>query len=183
MTDAKRAAPGELELVRAFVNTFDVLDDKDEIRTLPDAERWLRDHGLLGRRTSLSVRDHSRLLKVREGLRTLAHSNNGAEVDRAALRGLNQAASVPMVMTFNEEGAELGADGDGADAAIGKIVSIVFNAIADGSWARMKACADDECLWLYYDHSKNRSKAWCNMAVCGNRAKARAYRARVRSSG
>lgn len=42
---------------------------------------------------------------------------------------------------------------------------------------RLKTCRD--CGWLYFDRSKNRSRAWCDMAVCGNRAKARRhYRAR-----
>jgi predicted RNA-binding Zn ribbon-like protein len=45
----------------------------------------------------------------------------------------------------------------------------------------MKACAlHDSCEWAFYDWSKNRSGTWCDMAVCGNRAKARAYRERRR---
>ncbi|WP_027685242.1 CGNR zinc finger domain-containing protein [Rhizobium leguminosarum] len=40
---------------------------------------------------------------------------------------------------------------------------------------RMKICGN--CGWLFIDRSKNRSRAWCDMAVCGNRAKAhRHYR-------
>ncbi len=40
---------------------------------------------------------------------------------------------------------------------------------------RMKVCGN--CGWLFIDRSKNRSRAWCDMAVCGNRAKAnRHYR-------
>jgi predicted RNA-binding Zn ribbon-like protein len=35
---------------------------------------------------------------------------------------------------------------------------------------RMKICGN--CGWLFIDHSKNKSRAWCDMAVCGNRAKA-----------
>ena len=35
---------------------------------------------------------------------------------------------------------------------------------------RMKICPN--CGWLFLDRSKNRSRAWCDMAVCGNRAKA-----------
>jgi predicted RNA-binding Zn ribbon-like protein len=40
---------------------------------------------------------------------------------------------------------------------------------------RMKICGN--CGWLFIDRSKNRSRAWCDMAVCGNRTKAnRHYR-------
>lgn len=35
---------------------------------------------------------------------------------------------------------------------------------------RMKICGN--CGWLFLDHSKNRSRTWCDMAVCGNRVKA-----------
>jgi predicted RNA-binding Zn ribbon-like protein len=34
------------------------------------------------------------------------------------------------------------------------------------------------CHWLFYDRSRNRSAVWCQMAVCGNRTKTKAYRAR-----
>ena len=54
-------------------------------------------------------------------------------------------------------------------------------AMADGTWPRLKACAAHNCEWAFYDTSKNRSRTWCNMAVCGNREKARAYRQRQRA--
>ena len=53
---------------------------------------------------------------------------------------------------------------------------------ADGTWHRLKACADDGCRWAFYDHSKNRRGRWCSMAVCGNQHKARAYRERAKAS-
>jgi predicted RNA-binding Zn ribbon-like protein len=45
---------------------------------------------------------------------------------------------------------------------------------------RLKACP--ACGWLFLDKSKNRSRAWCDMAVCGNRAKARRFQAAHRGS-
>ena len=46
-----------------------------------------------------------------------------------------------------------------------------------GTWWRLKICASDECEWAYYDHSKNRSRQWCEYG-CGNRIKSRNFRAR-----
>ena len=60
------------------------------------------------------------------------------------------------------------------------MLAIVFRAMEDGTWARLKACREDTCQWAFYDRSKNRSATWCSMAVCGNRAKARTYRQRHR---
>ena len=45
--------------------------------------------------------------------------------------------------------------------------------IASPENARMKVCPN--CQWLFIDRSKNRSRTWCDMAVCGNRAKARLH--------
>jgi predicted RNA-binding Zn ribbon-like protein len=46
--------------------------------------------------------------------------------------------------------------------------------------SRLKACPS--CRWLYLDNSKNQSRQWCDMKVCGNRAKARAFHSRQKLS-
>jgi len=45
---------------------------------------------------------------------------------------------------------------------------------------RVRECASDTCAWLFLDRSKNATRRWCDMAVCGNRAKARRHRGRIR---
>jgi predicted RNA-binding Zn ribbon-like protein len=65
--------------------------------------------------------------------------------------------------------------------ALSRILAVVYTAMADESWHRLKACRLDDCQWAFYDQSKNRSRTWCSMKVCGNRAKARAYRERQRA--
>jgi predicted RNA-binding Zn ribbon-like protein len=44
---------------------------------------------------------------------------------------------------------------------------------------RIKECGSDNCNWLFYDVSKNRSRRWCEMKDCGNRAKQRRHRSRT----
>jgi predicted RNA-binding Zn ribbon-like protein len=55
----------------------------------------------------------------------------------------------------------------------------VAEAVRDDSWQRAKACRAADCHWAFYDRSRNRSGVWCEMAVCGNRTKVRAYRDRA----
>jgi len=50
--------------------------------------------------------------------------------------------------------------------------------LAGSDWARLKVCRAEDCRWAFYDASRNHSRTWCSMSDCGNRAKARAYRAR-----
>ena len=40
-------------------------------------------------------------------------------------------------------------------------------------------CDGDGCAWLFIDTSKNRTRRWCDMAICGNRAKARRHYAKI----
>lgn len=44
--------------------------------------------------------------------------------------------------------------------------------------ARLRACAAGDCGWLFEDGTRNRSRRWCDMKTCGNRAKVRRFRAR-----
>jgi predicted RNA-binding Zn ribbon-like protein len=44
--------------------------------------------------------------------------------------------------------------------------------------ARVRTCAADTCRWLFLDTSKNHTRRWCNMKVCGNRMKARRFHER-----
>jgi len=46
---------------------------------------------------------------------------------------------------------------------------------------RLRSCANETCGWLFIDHSKNRSRRWCDMSDCGNQAKARRFQQRQRS--
>ena len=50
--------------------------------------------------------------------------------------------------------------------------------VTQDDWKRLKGCRDENCRVAFYDKSRNRSRAWCSMEVCGNREKARSFRAR-----
>jgi predicted RNA-binding Zn ribbon-like protein len=64
------------------------------------------------------------------------------------------------------------------DALVAQMIGIVFEAQLAQQWPRLKICASDECRWAFYDTSRNRGGTWCQMEVCGNRIKNRAYRRR-----
>jgi predicted RNA-binding Zn ribbon-like protein len=72
----------------------------------------------------------------------------------------------------------LESEAKGVDAAIGRLLAIVHDAMAEGTWTRLKACREHACEWAFFDQTRNHSRAWCDMQVCGNRAKARTYRRR-----
>jgi predicted RNA-binding Zn ribbon-like protein len=179
-------APGGLELVRRFLNTYDVQRSIEELTSSDVLAAWLRDQGLLGRRATFKVtpEELERLRSIRENLRALARRNNGID-DKCALEELQEAsARCGYALTFEPSGAaRLKSTAAGVDGVIGTILAAVHAAMADRSWGRLKACADDTCAFAYYDHSKNGCSRWCSPDTCGNRDKVKRYRERkARSS-
>ena len=180
-----KEAPGELDTIRLFVNTLDLGEEVEESLDRPEAlAAWLAEHGLVARRPKAGPADLRRAHEIREALRKLLLANNGFEVDPEALETLNHAAARARVAPAFEDHASwrISSTATGVDEGIGELLAIVLRAMADGSWQRLKACSEDSCQWAFYDKSKNRSGHWCSMAVCGNRAKARSFRARARKS-
>jgi predicted RNA-binding Zn ribbon-like protein len=45
----------------------------------------------------------------------------------------------------------------------------------------LRACEKPDCRWLFLDTSKNHTRRWCDMKICGNRMKARRFKAQHRS--
>jgi predicted RNA-binding Zn ribbon-like protein len=179
-----QAAPGELELVRQFVNTNDVEDGIEDLATPELLGEWMRTHGLDVGEGPLAKRDVSRAITVREALRALLLANGGEPLDAGAVETLNEtAARAGLRVGFGDDGnPSLRPAQEGIDGALASLLAIVFQSMVEGTWPRLKACRADTCQWAFYDKSKNRSAHWCSMAVCGNRAKARSYRHR-HSSG
>jgi predicted RNA-binding Zn ribbon-like protein len=141
-----------LEAIREFVNTADLEGGRD-LLTDPRERR------------------------VREAIRTLLRAHNGVTVDvEQASRVLDEAA--------RRSGLRVGfADGTLAfrsyeRSRVARVLAEVAQTTADGSFARLKACRSDACQWAFVDNARNRSRQWCDMAVCGNRAKARRFRSR-----
>ena len=174
-------APGDLELVRRFVNTRDVEEGSDELDSPDSLLGWFSGMGLLDGEATADEEDLQRALALREGIRSLLLANNGEEeVEPARLRELDRAAgSVRLRVRFDEDGGPtLEPESSGASAALGRILAAVVRAADEGTWGRLKACPNDACQWAFYDRSRNRSGKWCTMEVCGNRMKARAFRRR-----
>jgi predicted RNA-binding Zn ribbon-like protein len=171
---------GELELPLAFANTLDVEEARDELGNAESLRIWLLGHHLIDGETRVSRRDLALAIELRDALRRtlLAHSGLallGEEIDL-----VNEVlARLPLDVQIDAAGApRVAARGDGVTAALGRIVCDVARARTLGTWDRLKLCPAEDCLWAFFDSSKNRSRRWCSMNVCGNRTKTRSYRRR-----
>jgi predicted RNA-binding Zn ribbon-like protein len=176
-------APGRLGAAQAFGNAFwdvaaggrDAWSDVDGYRAWLSARGW--DCRAVGETERLQALD------VREALRGLARRNHeGLPPTGPALRVLDAAACrAPVVVRFDPAPRHQPV-GDGHEGALGLVLGIVAEAMADGTWSRLKACPGPHCGWMFWDGSRNRSSQWCSMRVCGNRVKGQAFRARRRGA-
>jgi predicted RNA-binding Zn ribbon-like protein len=180
-TSGKNAA----ELIVEFVNTAELDEDRDDVGTPEALAGWLGSARLAPAGTTVTPGEHAAAIAVREAIRDLLGTHNGLVADEAAATAvLDEAARrVGLGVRFRAAGAALEPAATGAGAALGVILAAVAATMADGSWERLKACRDETCRWAFLDTAKNRSRAWCSMRSCGNRAKVRAYRDRTKGDG
>lgn len=110
--------------------------------------------------------------EVREAIRALLRANNRIDADVAAASAVLERAARRVELRVGFAGGEL------VFESSDPVLTAVAEAMADGSWTRLKACRSDTCQFAFVDTARNRSRQWCDMAVCGNREKARRFRSR-----
>ena len=177
---AERTAPHQLDLVIDFVNTFDLEERTEALADEAGLAAWLAERGLLAKDEKVTSAQLGAALELREALRATMLANNGAPEDVPAAAALERAARRgELSVHFCDGTSRLEPCVDGPDGALAALLAPVAEAMSDGTWARVKACRADSCQWAFYDFSRNRSGTWCDMAVCGNREKVRAYRERT----
>ncbi|HEX6966845.1 MAG TPA: CGNR zinc finger domain-containing protein [Gemmatimonadaceae bacterium] len=182
-----------------FVNTDDAYRGvrTDALCDFNALVRWLEAAQLLDAERATAIRHRARqqpagataaladARRIRAALRALAERgaqsadvrhNAVAEINRvlgrsAGMRHLESRADGSFVRSFVPAG----------DAFAGLMIAVVesaADALVLGELARVRRCADPRCPRVFYDSTKNGRRRWCDMATCGNRAKAARHRAK-----
>ena len=180
--DGDKPAPMPLLLVQSFVNTLDVETGVDLLRDRESARKWLGQTRLIRSGTRVTDADLRTAREVRESLRALmSHNGGGPTPTSVKLRPLRALTGdrQPRVSIDRDGNVALSAEprADLRGGLLGLLLT-VRDSQADGTWSRLKVCANSECQWAFYDSSRNRQGTWCEMSVCGNRLKNRRFRAR-----
>ena len=150
------------ELLVEFLNTLDEECRTDELGDDAAAAAWFAARGLAT--AGLRAADAR---AVRDALRAAADGGTPPAEDLVR---------VPLHAAPGDAGLTLA-----SDHPLGAFVAAAVRLSLEGRWDRIKLCDMDTCRYAFYDGSRNRSGRWCSMAVCGNRAKTRAFRERRRS--
>lgn len=177
-----------------FVNTVDehVAFRDEQLRAYPDLVWWGLHAGALHEAAAAplfaraeaeparAAEVFARAIALREALfRVFTAARAAAQPDDADLEVLNRELS--LALAHQRLGAEDGAfawgweDAPELERVLWPVLRDAAELLIAGELRRVGKCCGDDCDWLYLDTSRNRSRRWCDMQVCGNRAKARRH--------
>ena len=163
-----------------FVNTVSWGDGGEErLRSADDLRAFYRVAGLRVPR-NLDQRTWRRALELRATLHSLFLAQaEGRRPDPTVLDPFLAPALRRLVVRGGQWTLRAG---DHVDAPLWWLAWEAANLLVSEDAGAVRRCANDRCLWLFLDHSRRGNRRWCDMNVCGSRAKARAYYARERAS-
>jgi predicted RNA-binding Zn ribbon-like protein len=198
--DRNHAHGVDLEATFDFLNTADT-DNGFPVENLPsldDALAWFVDRGVIHREGAdraqtkvatqpvAAARDLDRIHAVRDALREVAEAIAAQRAPRrSALNAVNRALHARQVIELIQAPDGVSVDhrhvGDPIDDALARLADPLVAELTAGHPERIRVCASNTCLWIFYDASRTSRRRWCDMSTCGNRAKAARHRARSRS--
>ena len=170
--------PDERDILLQFLWTqgeTDLIDSPEKFR------EWLLGLGLIEPGDAVTDEDVRFARRFRAATRSLCSTHSGFELDprtQPILDQLNAEAPLQVTVTAGKQ-LELRPGGTGVKRALSTILGLTYNAETSGEFDRFKTCKS--CGWAFYDESKNASKKWCDMGLCGTRSKMKAYRERKKA--
>jgi predicted RNA-binding Zn ribbon-like protein len=172
----------------------------DKLGDYSDLVEWSRHSGIVtateaerliqaGKRNAGEAKDVlGRATALREALyricKAVMTGRRPARVDLDIVNGELLEARAHERLTHGPHGFtwELAGDEAALDRMLWSIAQSGAELFTSGDLSRLRECSGEDCGWLFEDTSKNRSRQWCDMQDCGNLAKVRRYRTRLRRS-
>jgi len=150
--------------------------DANALATPAAVADWLISRGLMAARAHVEPGDVRQLWRLRAALNALVADR--ATIEERTRTTIEAAtAASPMRLELTADGAlVLTSAGTPTEAALAGVVAAFYRCQLRGELDRLKACRG--CGYAFVDVSKNQSRVWCDMALCGSQTKARAYRQR-----
>jgi len=130
-------------------------------------------------REALELREHIYELGVALAGRRPVPPRPIEGLTRAHARALARAKLAPVDGNF---GWEWSPRESPVEAVVGPISLSALTLLQQSDLARVKQCQGEKCGWLFFDTTKNKSRRWCEMEICGNRAKQKRFSDRSRHS-
>jgi predicted RNA-binding Zn ribbon-like protein len=114
----------------------------------------------------------------------LASGESPRDGDLALIGDAAAAGAARSRLVYDKDGVgwSLPSDSDDLERPLWDIARSAADLLTSGEHDRIKECASTTCEWVFLDRSRNRSRRWCDMSDCGNRAKARRFHAKKQTA-
>ena len=197
MTEINEQNHVDRELCLSFTNTAEwhaSEHPQEKLKTYQDLVKWALVSEILSKKEAQELIRSAekassqakvvlkRAIELRESLYRVfsewAKGNLPAEKDMAVINRHLSRTMARSKIIHNKDGFAWSTGGRERemDRILDPIVRSAADLLTSDSLKRVKECADDRgCGYLFMDKSRNRSRRWCDMADCGNRAKARRF--------
>jgi predicted RNA-binding Zn ribbon-like protein len=145
-----------------------------------DLDRWLAKSSLRVKGVRASEGDLGEAKRLRAGIWEAIEAVIGSRaLPRGAVREINRAATRPALVRRLEPDGSRSWHSPTATAALAEIARDAIEMLTDPHQRdRVRECAAPDCVTVFYDDSRPGRRRWCSDKVCGDRNRARAYRAR-----
>jgi len=182
----------DLDSALDFINTLDLDDGQlvEHFEQPADAATWFTEHGLVHTeaRPAWTPADLDHVRAVRSALRDVVDAVvEHRKPERGSIDLVNQTLAARRPARLELDGTAVRIGHRHAEAPVSDALAIVAEALVDelaaGRPERFRICANDRCRWTFFDSSPTGRRRWCDMATCGNQAKAARHRARVKAAG
>jgi len=166
---------------------------REKLRAYADLVTWAERVGLVGERTGRRLRKEGarapgeasavleRARELREAIYRLFAAPEARADDLDLLsREAGRGAAERRVVAAGDGYRYVWPDSDSLDQMLWPAALSAGDLLTSPDREQVKECASHDCNWLFLDMSRNHSRRWCDMKVCGNRAKARRFAERHR---
>ena len=187
-----------------FVNTLngsrDTGQTEEKLKSYDDLVSWSRQAGIIterearvllkeaGRNPKSAKETRERAIGLREAIYRII---SAAAMERAPLKAdlniFNDSLSEAMarsqiIKTADGFSWDWSKDEESLDRLLWPVARSAAELLTSDEITRARVCTADDCTWVFMDTSKNRSRRWCDMKYCGNRAKSRRHYERKRAA-
>lgn len=178
-----------LEIIADFFNTHDKRtryegdEGVEHFESPDDLYSWLLEFQFISEKDAVTEDDLALAIQLRNEARKMITNNDFGEAAYNSLDNFNNLITeFKFSLAFYNDHEELISNDIAGRKGIAKLILLIFELKKNELWHRLRVCSAEDCQWVFVDHSRPGTAKWCTMKACGNRAKNKTYRQKIKNS-
>ncbi|MDZ5473335.1 CGNR zinc finger domain-containing protein [Bacillus sp. 31A1R] len=177
----------DLEIIADFFNTHDKrtrFEGDEGVEHLTSSKvlySWLLKYHFIQEEDLVTDEDLIHAIKFRNEARKMIVNNDYNKTDDNLIEEINKLIDAfTFSIEFSLDSEKIIPHGEGGRRGIGRLILLIFELRKKALWHRIRVCSAEDCQWVFIDYSRPGTGKWCIMSACGNRAKNKTYREKIK---